>query len=117
MINLIKEFIKLNSLNGKENSRMKNILLGNDEQVKVVDVSNSYILLSDNTFFKCVGDYYTKDKKSIPKKNVVNNCYYVQKFLGIQNINNFDCIQCHLHCLNNKQKLRLEKKYQRRRKK
>jgi hypothetical protein len=75
-------------------------ILRNNNSVKVRIASQGMIMLSTKKVIKCVKEYYrTPEGHVASKKNISNRCYYVQKELGITNVSNYDCVHCHLKCI------------------
>lgn len=74
-------------------------ILGGSHAIRVKAATPGMLMLTTNKVIKCVKEYYDTEEGIKPLKKVSNQCFYVQNGLGIKNIPNYQCAQCHLHCI------------------
>lgn len=74
-------------------------------------LNNTHNMTNNGTLFlkgdklillKCVREYYLSPttNKKIPKINISNDCYRIQRELNIENVTSKDCLSCHKNIIN-----------------
>lgn len=98
-MNLITVYNK-SGVEGYPINTLQSILQGNDS-VKVSKTMSGIIMLDNNTFIKCVDCYYFNPSATSQEKQrkMSNMCYAYQKKLGIFNVYNYNCVECHKKCI------------------
>lgn len=99
-MNLVEVVIRNSRLvEGIDNDKLKDILLGNDKYISVVTAKNSVIILSNKKIIKCIEKYYkTTDDQLLKKTGTSNFCYQNLVTCG-NTCGVYNCVQCHLDCI------------------
>jgi hypothetical protein len=107
-MDLIFKYIN-RGIEGYTDDELKRILFS-EHVVTVKNVANSVMLLSNDRIIKCAAEYYASETGVIVKrKKVTNECFFIQKTLGIKSVANYDCKTCHMECLRMKRENKLIK--------
>lgn len=111
-MDLITMLLKKNIGNMRDDV-LEDVLRGQDAACNVRSVSHGLIVLNNNTIIKCVSNYYKlPDQPKLGKhSNAALHCNAVHTSFGINGINVFQCVQCHLQCMGKKQQRELQRHY------
>jgi hypothetical protein len=110
-MNIISRYLN-SGIEGFSYAEFKRILEGT-HSVKVKMASSGIFILDNGRTIKCAKEYYRPEGgKSIEKlkKKVSNECFYIQKELGISGVSSYNCVDCHYHCLHLKEDEKLCKR-------
>ena len=95
----IKIFKKIYYIDEIPIEEFKKILNSSCSNDKIEFVNSSKILMASGKIISCVKNYYKlPEGEKIKNRIVTNNCFFTQKQLNI-NCSNYDCVQCHLDCI------------------
>lgn len=81
--------------------RLLEILKGYDPIIKVKDVKNGIIILTNGHILKCTGEYYKRPNgiKDVKNNNIVIACRNTIRNLQLEDVCCFNCVACHVKCL------------------
>ena len=99
-------------IGGLKEKEFREVLLGEHSSIRVRNSNRGLVILSNDAIIKCVSHYYaTRSVKETKKrtKGSTHECYYVMKDFDIQGIELNNCLNCHIHCIDKRNKKELRR--------
>ena len=96
-MNLVK-YITGHSIEGHSISDLVDILSSRHSSKSVTMIGAGVIMLNDMSIIKCTKEYYKPIVEIKKTRSKSNNCFDIQKSLGVPRTVGSDCRQCHINC-------------------